>query len=56
MTLHIGDADTGSSFNNTAAPPERTQIKIGGTLAVGSNTATPPGTYSGTFSITFMQE
>jgi hypothetical protein len=56
LTLHIGDADVGSSFNNTVAPPGRTQIKMGGTLTVAGSTSTPPGNYNGTISITFIQE
>lgn len=56
MTLHIGEADIGSPFITRAASPMRTQVKIGGTLTVGSPLANPSGSYSGSFSITFMQE
>jgi hypothetical protein len=56
MTLHIGNANTGSSFITTALPPQRTLVSIGGTLTVGNSLANPPGNYSGTFSVTFMQE
>ena len=56
MTLHIGNANTGSSFITTALSPQRTLVSIGGTLTVGNSLANPPGNYSGTFSVTFMQE
>jgi len=56
MTLHIGNASTGSSFVTTAVPPSRTQVRIGGTLTAGNKLANPSGVYSGTFSVTFIQE
>jgi hypothetical protein len=56
MTLHLGSANPGSPLITTALPPERTLVSIGGTLTVGNTLANPPGNYSGTFSITFMQE
>lgn len=56
VTLHIGAASTGSPFVAAAIPPARTQVRIGGTLTVGSPPANPTGTYSGTFSVTFIQE
>jgi hypothetical protein len=56
LTLHIGSADPGSPLITTALPPDRTLVSIGGTLTVGNSLANPPGNYSGTFSITFIQE
>ncbi len=56
MTLRVGPADTGTPFTTTAERPLRTQVKIGGRLSVGSASANPSGSYSGTFSITFIQE
>lgn len=56
MTLHIGSASPGSPFVTTAVPPARTVVSIGGTLTVGSPLANPAGSYSGTFSVTFIQE
>ncbi len=56
LTLHLGDADIGSPFVTTVAPPARTQVRIGGTLYVGSSLANPVGSYSGMFQITFIQE
>jgi hypothetical protein len=54
--LHIGRASTGSSFITSIAPPGRTEVWIGGTLTVGSPLANPSGSYSGTFSVTFIQQ
>jgi hypothetical protein len=56
IQLKIGAASTGSSFITTAAPPARTQVRIGGTLLIGSPLANPAGAYSGSFSVTFIQE
>ncbi len=56
MSLHIGTASTGAVFITTAAPPSRTQVRIGGTLTVGNPLANPSGNYSGTFAVTFIQQ
>ena len=56
LTLQIGASSTGSPFIATATPPSRTQVRIGGTLIVGSPLANPVGNYSGTFNVTFIQE
>lgn len=56
MTLRIGASDPAAPFSNNVPPPGRTQINIGGTLTVGNTTTTVPGTYTGTFYITFNQE
>lgn len=56
MSLHIGNSDPGSPFVSTIAPPGRTQVTIGGTLSIGNPASSPPGTYSGTFYITFNNE
>jgi hypothetical protein len=56
LTLHIGNSSTGSLFISTAAPPVRTQVMVGGTLTVGNSLANPSGMYSGSFSVTFIQE
>jgi len=56
LTLQIGDTDPLSPFIISTAPPSRTQVRIGGTLVVGSPLANPPGNYNGTFTITFVQE
>jgi hypothetical protein len=56
IRLHIGTASTGSPFITTATPPGRTTVRIGGTLTVGPPLANPSGSYSGTFSVTFIQQ
>jgi Domain of unknown function (DUF4402) len=56
ITLRIGNSDPASPFITTVPQPVRTQVSIGGTLTIGSPVANPPGTYTGTFYITFNQE
>ena len=56
MVLHLGTSNTGSPFIMTATPPVSMQIRIGGALTVGSPLANPSGSYSGSFSVTFIQE
>jgi hypothetical protein len=56
MTLSIGSSSPGAPFSTTLSPPSRTQVNIGGTLTVGNNAASPPGSYTGTFYITFNHE
>ena len=56
ISLEIGNSNPASPFVTTVPQPGRTQINIGGTLTVGGPLANPPGTYSGTFYITFNQE
>lgn len=56
MTMQIGTADVGSSFTVTTTPPNRMQVRIGGTLFVGNGLANPVGSYNGQFSVTFVQE
>jgi hypothetical protein len=56
MSLHIGSSYPASPFSTTLSPPSRTQVSIGGTLTIGNNASTPPGSYTGTFYITFNHE
>jgi len=56
MTMMIGSSSPNSPFYNSIQPPGRTQVNIGGTLLVGAPATNPPGTYTGTFYITFNQE
>lgn len=55
MSLHIGSSDLGSPFIATAVSPGRTLIRIGGTLTVFNPLASPPGSYNGSFTVTFIQ-
>jgi len=56
LSLNIGDSDLGSPFVTTVAYPVPTELNVGGTLTVGNSLANPPGNYSGSFDITFVQE
>jgi hypothetical protein len=56
MTLSIGSSTPATPFITTLQPPSRTQVNIGGTLTIGNNAASPPGSYTGTFYITFNHE
>ncbi len=56
LILKIGDTDPVSPFIITVMPPTVTQLRIGGILIIGNPMANPPGNYSGTFDITFVQE
>jgi hypothetical protein len=56
MSMSIGSSSPASPFINVLQPPSRTTVYIGGTLHVGSPVSNPPGTYTGTFYITFNQE
>lgn len=55
-TLRLGTSDKGSSFVTSVPASQRTSVNIGGTLTVGSEQRNPAGSYSGTFSITFIQQ
>jgi hypothetical protein len=53
LNLHIGSSDPASPFILTPGP---FLVNVGGTLTVGNPLANPPGDFSGTFDITFVQE
>ena len=56
MLLHIGASSPASPFVIATTPPVPTLLNVGGTLTVGAPGANPPGSYTGTFNITFIQE
>lgn len=56
LSLHLGDTDPASPFIINVTPPSRMQVRLGGTLTVGNPLLNPPGTYNGTFIVTFIQE
>ncbi len=56
ITLSIGNSDPASPFVTTVVPPLSTYLNIGGTITVGNSAANPPGSFSGTYDITFIQE
>lgn len=61
LTLNLGDPNSllitscGSPFVLTAESPSTMDVRIGGTLTVGSTGSNPPGSYSGSFDVTFIQ-
>jgi len=56
MTLHLEDSFPRDPIIINVAPPGNMQILVGGTLNIGNLPANPPGHYSGSFSIMFIQE
>lgn len=56
LTLQLGESDPSGTFVIDVMPPNITQLRIGGTIIVGNPLANPPGDYSGTFDVTFVQE
>jgi len=53
LLLTIGNSLPASPFVLTPGP---FNVSVGGTLTVGNSVANPPGNYSGSFNITFVQE
>ncbi|HEY0054363.1 MAG TPA: DUF4402 domain-containing protein [Pedobacter sp.] len=56
ITLRLGTSDKGASFATSTQPPQRTSVSIGGTLTIGNQQSVPAGNYSGTFSVTFINQ
>ena len=56
MTLTIDSTDPTTPFVTTVPWTELTTVLVGGTLTVGSLASNPPGSYTGTFNIIFVQE
>ena len=56
LGLAIGETDPSGSFVINTTPPAYTEFKVGGVLTVSNSTNNPPGSYSGSFDITFNQE
>jgi hypothetical protein len=59
LTLNVGPTEKGPSgtvFEGNTDCGFITQIRVGGTLIIGSNAANPGGTYTGSFSIIFNQQ
>jgi hypothetical protein len=53
LSLHIGNSNPASPF---VLPPGPLFLNVGGRLTVGNPGANPPGNFSGTYDITFVQE
>lgn len=57
LTLQLNsDSSPGPTLTTTVAQPARTEVKLGGKLIIGNSGASPPGSYSGTFEVMFIQE
>lgn len=56
MTLQAEGSYPQSPIVTNAVPPARTLVYIGGILTVGNALANPPGSYSGSFTVNFIQE
>ena len=56
LILHLGATDPASPFITSEIPPALNSLYIGGTLTIGNSIANPPGIYSGSFDVIFIQE
>ncbi len=56
LTVQLGNTLPGTPLILQVNPPLATQIYLGGTLIVGNPLANPAGSYSGWFSLMFIQE
>lgn len=56
MNLQLGPSDPVSPFINTLQPNGITDVYVGGTLTVGNALQNPAGNYSGSFTVTFIQQ
>ncbi|MEJ1223882.1 DUF4402 domain-containing protein [Sediminicola sp. 1XM1-17] len=56
ITFEIGETDPHIPFVVNTVSPNKTRLRLGGTLTVQDNVNSPPGTYSGSFLITFNYE
>ncbi|MCI0523270.1 MAG: DUF4402 domain-containing protein [Bacteroidales bacterium] len=56
LTLQIGATLPAMPFVTSVPWQQQTTLLVGGTLTVGDIAANPPGNYTGTFSITVIQE
>ncbi len=56
LLLQLGETLPGDPIILTSVPPQRTQVRLGGTLVVGNPFANPPGHYNGYFTIMLVQE
>jgi hypothetical protein len=56
ITFRLGSSSPTVPFVVNTVPPAKTRVAVGGTLVIGDQVASPPGSYSGTFLITFNNE
>lgn len=56
IRLEIDSFSTGQTFITTVSPPAITEILVGGTLYIGNDSQSPPGFYSGSYTLIFNYE
>lgn len=56
ITLQISGSQPASPFVTTLPWPQQTTLVVGGILTVGNIASNPPGTYTGSFTITLVRE
>jgi len=56
ITFRLGSSSPTNPFVVNTVPPAKTRVTVGGTLVIGDQVSSPPGSYSGTFPITFNNE
>ena len=56
ITLQTSGSLPASPFVTTLPWPQQTTLLVGGILTVGNIASNPPGTYSGTFTVTLVRE
>jgi hypothetical protein len=56
LSLQLDDTYPASPFVTSVPFQQQTTVLLGGTLTVGTIASNPPGSYSGTIDVTFVQE
>ncbi len=56
LSLQLDDTYPASPFVTMVPFQQQTTVLLGGTLTVGTIVSNPPGSYSGTINVTFVQE
>ena len=56
LSLQITGSLPSSPFVTTLPWPQQTTLLVGGTLTIGNIATNPPGTYTGTYTITLIRE
>ena len=56
LTLQVAGSLPASPFVTTLPWPQYTTLLLGGTLTIGNIASNPPGTYTGTYSVTLIRE
>lgn len=56
LSLQLDDTYPASPFVTMVPFQQQTTVLLGGTLTVGTIISNPPGSYTGTINVTFVQE